>query len=93
MVSEGFGLGFMKRSMTVCRKSCIRGSINFDKTRLSHFKLFGKSSHGSANIKATDSAICARMVLYAGADRASIAGTNWAHKAALSSLASGCISY
>ena len=56
--------------------------------RLSH--LFGKSSSA---IKATDSATCARIALSAGADRASIAGTNWARKAALSSWASGCISY
>ena len=47
---------------------------------------------GSA-IKATNSATCARMALSAGADRASMAGTSWTRKAALSSETSGSTSY
>ena len=46
---------------------------------------------GSA-IKATNSATCARMALSAGADRASMAGTSWTRKAALSSETSGSTS-
>ena len=56
--------------------------------RSGHFE--GKSSSA---MSATDSAICARMPLSVGLERAIMAGTSWVRRAALSCSGSGATSW
>ena len=63
------------------------GTMGRTSMRSGHFE--GKSSSA---IRATDSAICARMPLSAGWARAIIAGSSWARSAALSCSGRGATS-